>query len=148
MLEYAAMTLPDFLSSDDGGFIHVTGHRIGLHHVLRLYNEGHSPEMIAAHFPTLSLALVHKIIAFYLDIKPEVDSYIADHHKEMQRQIAAAKPGASVAELRARLAASHLFHNNRGDAFSILCASAPLREIHLHFSKILANFKRASVSPW
>jgi hypothetical protein len=34
------MTLPEFLTSDDGGYIHATGHRVGLHHVIRLYNEG------------------------------------------------------------------------------------------------------------
>ena len=38
------MTLPEFLTVDDGGFIHVTGRRIGLHHVLRPYGEGLSPE--------------------------------------------------------------------------------------------------------
>jgi len=42
------MQLPEFLSIDDGGFIHVTGRRVGLHHVLRVYDEGLSPEEIAA----------------------------------------------------------------------------------------------------
>ena len=99
------MNLPAFLSSDDGGFIYATGHRIGLHHVLRLYNQGHSAEMIAAHFPTFPLALVHKIIGFYLENKAETDAYMAEHDKEMERQMAEAPPVPNVADLRARLAA-------------------------------------------
>lgn len=97
------MTLPEFLSSDDGGFVYATGHRIGLHHVLRLYNAGHSPEMIAAHYPTLPLALVHKIIAFYLENQSEVDPYLAQHDAEIEGQMAGAQPAPTVAELRARL---------------------------------------------
>src|SRR5262245_32604764 len=61
------MTLPDFLSQDADGYIHVTGHRIGLQDVVYYYNEGHSPETLLEAFPTLSLALIHKIIAFYLE---------------------------------------------------------------------------------
>ena len=30
------MTLPEFLEMDEGGFINLTGHRIGLHHVVRM----------------------------------------------------------------------------------------------------------------
>ena len=41
------MTLPDFLTRDEDGFIHVAGHRIGLEHVIHYYNEGYSPEMLA-----------------------------------------------------------------------------------------------------
>jgi hypothetical protein len=43
------MNLPEFLTSDDGGFINLTGHRIGLHHVVRVYEDGCSPEIIVGH---------------------------------------------------------------------------------------------------
>src|SRR5579863_9914467 len=101
------MQLPDFLDPDDGGFIHAKGHRIGLHHVLRLYNGGHSPEMIAANYPTLSLSLIHKIIAFYLDHSAEVDAYMAEHELVIAEQAANARSGPTISELRARLAAKH-----------------------------------------
>jgi len=97
------MHLPEFLSTDDAGFIHAKGHRIGLHHVLRLYNEGYSPEMIAAQYPSLPLALVHKIIAFYLENGAAVDAYIAEHDREIQNQIAGARPAPPIADLRSRL---------------------------------------------
>jgi uncharacterized protein (DUF433 family) len=96
------MQLPDFLASDDGGFIYLTGHRIGLHHVVRKYVEGHTPEMLVAEYPTLPLALVHKVIAFYLENQRAVDEYVAEHDREVDRQIAASRGGPSLAELRRR----------------------------------------------
>jgi len=99
------MQLPDFLDADDGGFIHAKGHRIGLHHILRLYKAGHSAEMIAANYPTLSLSLVYKVIAVYLDHLTEVNEYIANHDQAMAEQVANARPAPTMAQLRARLEA-------------------------------------------
>ena len=44
------MTLPDSLTQDPDGFIHVTGHRIGLQHLVHYYNEGYSAEMLACEY--------------------------------------------------------------------------------------------------
>lgn len=97
------MTLPDFLSREPGGFVRLTGHRIGLHHVVRSYNEGFSPEMILGEYPTLPLALIHKVIAFYLENQTEVDSYMAAEEQATAAQRAAAVPGPSLQELRQRM---------------------------------------------
>lgn len=97
--------LPDFLTTDDGGFIHLAGHRIGMHHVVRLYNDGYSPEMLAEAYPTLPLALIHKTIAFYLENRDAVDGYMAEHDAAIERQSAAAASAPSVLELRQRLEA-------------------------------------------
>jgi uncharacterized protein (DUF433 family) len=70
------MELPDFLTQSTDGEIRMAGHRIGLYHLVQYYNEGESAEMLASRYPTLPLALVHKVIAFYLDHQPEVDAYI------------------------------------------------------------------------
>jgi uncharacterized protein (DUF433 family) len=99
------MQLPDFLSVDDGGFIHMTDHRIGLHHVIRNYNDGYSPEMLVLEYPTLPLSLIHKVIAFYLDNREEVDAYIARHNAEMAKLAAANPANPSLAELRKRFEA-------------------------------------------
>src|SRR5689334_329400 len=99
------MNLPDFLASDDGGYISLTGHRIGLHHVIRVYEEGGSPEMIVCHFPTLPLALVHKVIAFYLENQREVSEYIAAHDREIERQMSMPQTTPTLVQLRARLEA-------------------------------------------
>lgn len=101
------MNLPDFLAEDNEGFIHLFDHRIGLHHVARLYNEGYSPEMLLGQFPTLPLALIHKAIAFYLENQPDVDAYIMRHDRDIQNQIAAAPKGPGLVELRQRMKAIH-----------------------------------------
>jgi uncharacterized protein (DUF433 family) len=80
------MTLPDFLTEDAGGEIRVTGHRIGLFHLVHYYNEGYPAEMLACQYPTLPLALIHKVIAFYLENRPEVDAYVATCRDELSRQ--------------------------------------------------------------
>ena len=98
-------SLPDFLAADDGGFIHIAGHRIGLHHVVRLYREGYSPEMLAEAFPTLPLFLVHKVVAFYLENRAEVDDYIASEERATSAQMAVSPPTPGITELRNRLLA-------------------------------------------
>ncbi len=99
------MNLPDFLAQDKYAYIHLAGHRIGLIHVVELYKEGYSPELLLDHFPTLSLALIHKVIAFYLENQGEVDAYIAQCRAEIDRQAAAPQPGPDRAELRRRMEA-------------------------------------------
>jgi uncharacterized protein (DUF433 family) len=96
------MEIPDFLNMDDRRFIHLSGHRIGLHHVVRLYNEGWSVEMIALEFPTLPLSLVHRVIAFYLDNRDQVDVYVAQQEAEIARLEAQHPANPTLAELRKR----------------------------------------------
>ncbi len=96
------VNLPDFLTKDSDGFIHVNAHRIGLEHLVYEYNQGLSPEMLSSEFPSLSLALVHKLIAFYLENRSEVDRYISGCEDDVQRQRASAGKGPSLADLRMR----------------------------------------------
>jgi uncharacterized protein (DUF433 family) len=99
------MNLPDFLAQDKYGYIHLVGHRIGLMHVVDLYKDGYSPEMLLDHFPTLSLALIYKTLAFYLENQAEVDAYTAQCRAEIDRQAAAPQRGPDAAELRRRMEA-------------------------------------------
>ena len=99
------MNLTDFLAQDPYGYIHLAGHRIGLRHVVELYQERYTPEMICDHFPTLPLPLVHKVIAFYLENKAEVDAYIARSRAEIERQMAAPRQTPDYQELRRRMEA-------------------------------------------
>jgi len=98
------MQLPDFLTLEDGGFIRISDHRIGLHHVVHLYDEGYSVEAIADYYPTLTLGLIHKIIGFYLENRPEVSRYGAGQEEEFARQIASSPASPTLAELRNRMA--------------------------------------------
>jgi uncharacterized protein (DUF433 family) len=99
------MNLPDFLAQDQYGYIHVAGHRIGLRHVVELYNDGYTPEMLHDHFPTLSRALVHKLIAFYLENQSEVDTYCLQSRIALDRQSAGPQQGPDAEELRRRMEA-------------------------------------------
>jgi len=81
------MNLPTFLQYEPGtDFVRLQGHRIGLTHVVRLYDEGMSAEMILLQLPTLSLSLIYKVLAIYLENQAEVDAYVAADTAELQRQ--------------------------------------------------------------
>jgi uncharacterized protein (DUF433 family) len=97
------MELPDFLTRNSYGEIRLTGHRIGLIHIVDRYNEGSSPEAILCAYPTLSPALISKVIAFYLDHQADIDSYVVATRQEIDRQAAAPSPGPTTVELRRRL---------------------------------------------
>jgi uncharacterized protein (DUF433 family) len=99
------VNLPDFLTQDRYGYIHLAGHRIGLRHVVELYTDGCTPEMLHDHFPTVPLALIHKVIAFYLENRAEVDAYVRQSREALQRQIAQPPQGPDAAELRRRMEA-------------------------------------------
>lgn len=100
------VNLPEFLRRDLGGLIHLSGHRIGLEDLVHDYNEGYSPESLTCEYPALSLSLIHRVIAFYLDHREEVDRYIARNQLAIERQRASALRGPSVMEMRERLAAT------------------------------------------
>jgi uncharacterized protein (DUF433 family) len=99
------LNLPDYLTQDTAGHIYVTDHRVGLQDLMYYYNEGYSPEALQEAFPTLSLALIHRVIAFYLDNRAEVDAYVVTCEAEMERQRTVAPHGPDVTELRRRHAA-------------------------------------------
>ena len=96
------MQLPDFLVEVPYGEIRLTGHRIGLYHVVDLYNDGYSPERLHEEFPTLPVDLINKVIAFYRENKTEVDAYMAECVAEMERQRAANPSRFDWAEMRRR----------------------------------------------
>jgi uncharacterized protein (DUF433 family) len=111
------MNLPDFLVDSPDGEIRLTGHRIGLYHFVYHYNEGYSAEMIACQYPTLSLAHIHKVIAFYLENRAEVDAYVAQYRADLERLRAEGEHAPSLIEVRRRIAlrtASELAPVDRG----------------------------------
>lgn len=97
------MTLPDFLTQTSDGEIRLTGHRIGLFHVIHYYNEGFTPEMLVCQYPTLPLPLVHKVIAWYLENQSDADRYMSACAAELTRQRDANPKRLDVASLRRRL---------------------------------------------
>lgn len=70
------MKLPDFLTEWPFGEIVLTGHRIGLYHVMIYHRDGYTAEMLHEMFPTLPLDLIEKVLAFAHENQAEVDAYV------------------------------------------------------------------------
>lgn len=98
-------TLPDFLVADADGFIRISGHRIGYHHVVALYNEGFSAESLWEEFPTLPLATIYKVITFHLENLVASNEYVERCQEDVGQQAANASATPDLNELRRRLAA-------------------------------------------
>lgn len=96
------MNTPDFLIQNPEGEILLRGHRIDLYHVVCCYKNGYSPEMIACEFPSLPLALIHKVVAFYLENRESVDVYVADVGSQLD-ELNATLPQVDIHELRNRM---------------------------------------------
>ena len=104
--------LPEFLTRLDGE-VRLTGHRINLFSVVRLYQEGFSAEALSARFPTVSLAKIHKIIAFYLENQAAVDEYVS-HYREELAELERQNPTLVTTQmLRDRLARMHAHATGR-----------------------------------
>lgn len=97
------LPLPEFLNWQDGE-VRLTGHRINLYAVIRRYEEGYTAEMLALHYPSLSPAHVHKVIASYLENRPEVSKYVAEYHADIEEQERRHQPGVTLQMLRERIA--------------------------------------------
>ena len=85
------MILPAFLTEWPSGEVVLSGHRIGLYHVITFHYAGYSPEMLHEQFPTLSPALIGQVLAFYDANRAEVDGYVAACQARIDRQRAAGK---------------------------------------------------------
>jgi Protein of unknown function (DUF433) len=81
------------------------GHRIGLLHIVDLYNDGDSAEGILCQLPSLSLPLIYKTIAFYLENVAEVDAYVSKSRADIDQLAGAPSTGPTMVELRKRLEA-------------------------------------------
>ena len=65
------------LRSDEGGAVRVGDTRVSLDVVIREFKDGSPPETIVSAYPTLRLADVYAVIAYYLRNTQEVDAYLA-----------------------------------------------------------------------
>ena len=99
-------TDPIPLRVDEHGVIRVGDSQVLLDIVIREFNNGAEPEAISQGYPTLHLADVYGVIAYYLRHRKEIDDYIQDRREEaekLRQEIEAKQP--NRAELRAKLLA-------------------------------------------
>ncbi len=94
------------LKMDEQGDIRVSGTRVTLHTLLSAYQQGETPESIHEGFPTVPLADIHAVIAYYLANQESVDAYLrqVDEAGERNRTFwETRRPPPTKAELLARL---------------------------------------------
>src|SRR5438105_3158687 len=94
------------LRVDEHGVIRVGDSQVLLDIVIREFNNGAEPEAIARGYPTLHLADVYGVIAYYLRHRKDIDDYLQARRQEaetLRQEIEAKQP--NRAELRAKLIA-------------------------------------------
>ncbi len=99
-------TDPIPLRIDEHGVIRVGDSQVVLDIVIREFNNGSGPEGIVHGYPSLDLANVYAVIAYYLPHRKEVDEYLQSRREEaekLRKEIEAKQP--SRADLRAKLLA-------------------------------------------
>jgi hypothetical protein len=105
-MSFTIQTDPSPLRLDEHSVIRVGDSQVLLDIVIREFNNGAEPEAIAQGFPTLNLADVYGVIAYYLRHRKDVDDYLSARRQDaekLRQEIEAKQPNRS--ELRARLLA-------------------------------------------
>jgi uncharacterized protein (DUF433 family) len=94
------------LREEADGALRVGDSRVLLELVIRAFQDGATPETIVQRYPTLALADVYAVVAYYLRHRIELEDYLArrEHKAEEGRRRNESKQG-DLSEIRARLAA-------------------------------------------
>lgn len=92
-LSFEARPVP--LRLDEHGVVRVIGSRITLDTVLSGFHRSSTPEQVVQSFPTLKLADVYAIFAYYLDHREEVDAYLREQEEAAAevRKLVESQPG-------------------------------------------------------
>lgn len=93
------------LQEDGSGVIRVENTRVTLDSILFAFQDGASAEEIADRFPTVSLSAVYAAIAFYLQNRSDLDSYLMRRSDERERLRKTLEARPDAMEFRARLLA-------------------------------------------
>jgi uncharacterized protein (DUF433 family) len=75
------------MAVDERGMIRIAGTRITLDTIVGAYNRGDTLDEIVYGFPSLSLADVHTVIAYYLRHREMVDAYIAENRRKAEEAL-------------------------------------------------------------
>lgn len=100
-----AMDVP--LRTDQHGKIRVGDTRVLLEMVIHAFQQGETAEGIVDSYPTLKLADVYSVLAYYLNHRADVDTYVRQADRavdHIRREIEASYPPETLA-FRARLRA-------------------------------------------
>lgn len=96
------LELPNFLTRDELGQIDLTGHRVGLEHIVYFHNLGETAEQLVDRFPSLGVGHVRRVLDFYREHREAVDAYVHECEVESDR-LRAIHRGPTADQLRARM---------------------------------------------
>jgi len=71
------------LQTDPDGVVRVGNTRVTLETVIGAFLDGASAEEIACQYPSLELADVYAVIAYYLRKQSDVDAYLRQHQEQV-----------------------------------------------------------------
>ncbi len=74
----------EYIEERNGGY-YIAGTRISLDSVVYSFRRGNSPEAIQGEFPLLKLSQIYGAIAFFLDHEEDVDRYLAEEIRRIQK---------------------------------------------------------------
>lgn len=100
-----ATTEPIPLHENTDGVILVGETRVPLDTVVAVFNQGATAEEIVYRYPSLKLADVYAVIAFYLNHQLEVDAYLKQRKQESEKIRATNQAKFDMQGLRDRLLA-------------------------------------------
>ena len=101
---------PPLSLAEGGNVLRVGNTRVPLDSVILSYDQGATPEEIVSAFPSLDLADVYAVIAYYLHNQQEVTQYLAERRQrasEVREQVEGRSP---TGPLRERLRAQGIRH--------------------------------------
>ena len=101
MAAVAPITPP--IAIDRDGVMRVAGTRVALETVVGTFDDGGSPEEIVSQYPSLTLADVYAVIAFYLQHAPEVGEYLSRRRREGEATEREVRSQPHMRDLRERL---------------------------------------------
>lgn len=73
------------MHQDEHGVIYVGNTRIPIDTIIYKFHQGSSPEDIVNSYPTLALSDVYATVAYYLQHREEVDTYLAQQVLESEK---------------------------------------------------------------
>jgi uncharacterized protein (DUF433 family) len=81
-MEIAVDPVP--MAVDERGMVRIAGTRITLDTIVGAYKRGDTPDEIVYGFPSLNLAIVYEVIAYYLRHREMVDAYIVENRRKAE----------------------------------------------------------------
>ena len=104
MVLNANYELPIPLRKDEYGAVRIANTRVTLDVIVAAYQHGDTPEEINEGFPSLTLADIYAVIAYYLNNQEQLDAYLRERDEQAEkihREIEAKRP--DMFDLRPKL---------------------------------------------